>query len=82
MRPPVDKSLFPRLTGISVRHRFFASRTSAPLQNPKSEMREIYRIRAWLAENEVDGAMITAKIDGDGSQIANYSSFRSSNLIF
>jgi circadian clock protein KaiC len=42
------------------------------LQNPKAEMREIYRIRAWLAENEVDGAMITAKIDGGSSQIANY----------
>src|SRR5580692_817501 len=42
------------------------------LQNPKSEIREIYRIRAWLEENEVDGAIITAKIDGDGSQIANY----------
>jgi circadian clock protein KaiC len=42
------------------------------LQNPQSEIREIYRIRAWLAENEVDGALITAKIDGDGSQIAKY----------
>jgi circadian clock protein KaiC len=40
------------------------------LQNPNSEIREIYRIRAWLLENEVDGAIITAKIDG--SQIANY----------
>jgi hypothetical protein len=27
------------------------------------------RIRAWLAENEVDGAMITAKIDGDGPRL-------------
>jgi circadian clock protein KaiC len=42
------------------------------LQNPKSEMREIYRIRAWLAENELDSAIITAKIDGEGSQIVNY----------
>jgi circadian clock protein KaiC len=42
------------------------------LQNPKSEIREIYRVRAWLAENEMDGAIITAKIDGDGSQTANY----------
>lgn len=41
------------------------------LQNPKSEMREIYRIRDWLAENEVDAAIITAKIDGRGSD-ANY----------
>jgi circadian clock protein KaiC len=42
------------------------------LQNPQSEIREIYRIRAWLAENEVDGAIITAKIDRDGSQLAHY----------
>jgi circadian clock protein KaiC len=42
------------------------------LQNPKSEMREIYRIRDWLAENDVDAAIITAKIDGRGSEIANY----------
>jgi len=42
------------------------------LQNPKSEIREIYRIRAWLSENDVDGAIITAKIGDDGSQIANY----------
>jgi circadian clock protein KaiC len=42
------------------------------LQNPKSEMREIYRIRAWLAENEVDAAIFTAKIDGHGSEIGNY----------
>jgi circadian clock protein KaiC len=42
------------------------------LHNPKSEMREIYRIRAWLAENDVDAAIITAKIDGHGSQIVNY----------
>jgi circadian clock protein KaiC len=42
------------------------------LQNPKSEIREIYRIRDWLAENEVDAAIFTAKIDGHGSPIANY----------
>jgi circadian clock protein KaiC len=42
------------------------------LQNPRSEMREIYRIRDWLAENEVDAAIITAKIDGSGSEIASY----------
>jgi circadian clock protein KaiC len=42
------------------------------LQNPKSEIREIYRIRDWLADNEVDAAIFTAKIDGHGSQIANY----------
>jgi len=42
------------------------------LQNPKSEIREIYRIRDWLAKNAVDAAIITAKIAGDGPQIANY----------
>lgn len=42
------------------------------LQNPIAEMREIYRIRDWLADNEVNAAIITAKIDGDGSEIANY----------
>jgi circadian clock protein KaiC len=41
------------------------------LHNPKSEVREIYRIRDWLAKNEVDAAIITAKI-GHGAQIANY----------
>jgi circadian clock protein KaiC len=41
------------------------------LQNPKSEMREIYRIRDWLAENAVDAAIITAKVDGRGTD-ANY----------
>jgi len=42
------------------------------LQNPIAEMREIYRIRDWLADNEVNAAIITAKIDGDGSGILNY----------
>lgn len=42
------------------------------LQNRKSEIREIYRIRDWLAENEVDAAIFTAKIDGHPSAIANY----------
>jgi len=42
------------------------------LQHPKSEIREIYRIRDWLAENEVDAAIFTAKIDGHGTAIANY----------
>jgi circadian clock protein KaiC len=41
------------------------------LRNPTSEVREIYRIRDWLAENEVDAAMITVKVD-HGSEIANY----------
>src|SRR3972149_6838220 len=35
------------------------------LQNPMSEMREIYRIRDWLADNAGKAAIITAKIDGD-----------------
>jgi circadian clock protein KaiC len=42
------------------------------LQNPKAEVREIYRIRDWLAENEVDAAIFTAKIDNHGTRIANY----------
>jgi circadian clock protein KaiC len=42
------------------------------LQNPKSEIREVYRIRDWLAANEVDVAIFTAKIDGRGSAVANY----------
>src|SRR5580700_11031075 len=42
------------------------------LHNPKEEMREIYRIRSWLADNDVDAAIITAKVDGDGSQLVNY----------
>ena len=42
------------------------------LQNPMSEMREIYRIRDWLADNEVNAAIITAKTDGDSSKIVNY----------
>ena len=42
------------------------------LHNPMSEMREIYRIRDWLAVNNVNAAIITAKIDGDGSGIVNY----------
>jgi circadian clock protein KaiC len=42
------------------------------LQNPKSEIREIYRIRDWLAENRVHAAIFTAKIDRHGSPIAIY----------
>jgi circadian clock protein KaiC len=42
------------------------------LRHPKSEIREIYRIRDWLAENAVDAAIFTAKIDAHGSAIANY----------
>jgi circadian clock protein KaiC len=41
------------------------------LQNPLAEMREIYRIRDWLAENDVS-AMITAKVDGATSEYVNY----------
>jgi circadian clock protein KaiC len=42
------------------------------LQNPKAEVREIYRIRDWLAENEVNAAIFTAKIDNRGAEMANY----------
>ena len=41
------------------------------LQNRVAEMREIYRIRDWLAENEAS-AIITAKADGGTSQVVNY----------
>jgi circadian clock protein KaiC len=42
------------------------------LQNPISEMREIYRIRDWLADNDVNAAIITAKIDSDGTGVVHY----------
>jgi circadian clock protein KaiC len=42
------------------------------LQNPVAEMREIYRIRDWLADNNVNAAIVTAKMDGDSSGIVNY----------
>lgn len=41
------------------------------LQNPIAEMREIYRIRDWLIENEMN-AIITAKIEDGISQTVNY----------
>ena len=41
------------------------------LQNPGAEMREIYRLRDWLADNDLT-AIITAKIDGDASSPASY----------
>jgi circadian clock protein KaiC len=43
----------------------------ALLQNPGAEMREIYRLRDWLARNDLT-AIITAKTDGDTSGPANY----------
>src|SRR5438105_1662034 len=42
------------------------------LQNPLAEMREIYRIRDWLADNHVNAAIITAKIDGNSAEMVNY----------
>jgi circadian clock protein KaiC len=42
------------------------------LQNPTAEVREIYRIRDWLAENEVNAAIFTAKVDNHGVAIAKY----------
>ena len=41
------------------------------LHNPIAEMWEIYRIRDWLTDNEIN-AIITAKIDGASSEIVNY----------
>jgi circadian clock protein KaiC len=43
----------------------------ALLQNPSAEMREIYRLRDWLARNDLT-AIITAKIDGNNSAPASY----------
>jgi circadian clock protein KaiC len=42
------------------------------LQDPGAEMREIYRLRDWLAHSDLT-AIITAKIDGDTSAAMNYS---------
>jgi circadian clock protein KaiC len=41
------------------------------LQNPIAEMREIYRIRDWLVDNEMN-AIITAKIEDGISAAVNY----------
>ncbi len=41
------------------------------LQDPITEMREIYRVRDWLADNELT-AIITAKLDGHTSEVAHY----------
>jgi circadian clock protein KaiC len=43
----------------------------ALLQNPGAEMREIYRLRDWLAHNDLT-AIITAKTNGDTASPANY----------
>jgi circadian clock protein KaiC len=43
----------------------------ALLQNPSAEIREIYRLRDWLARNGLT-AIITAKIDGNNSSPASY----------
>ncbi len=41
------------------------------LQNPMTEMQEIYRIRDWLTENEVT-SILTAKTEGGGAEAMNY----------
>jgi circadian clock protein KaiC len=43
----------------------------ALLQNRAAEVREIYRLRDWLAQHELT-AIITAKMDGETSSLANY----------
>jgi len=43
----------------------------ALLQNPGAEVREIYRLRDWLAHSDLT-ALITAKMDGDTSSPAYY----------
>ena len=41
------------------------------LQDPGSEMREIYRLRDWLAENGLT-AILTAKLDGQTAEAVRY----------
>jgi circadian clock protein KaiC len=41
------------------------------LQDPGAEMREIYRIRDWLAENELT-AIVTAKLDSRTAEAVHY----------
>lgn len=41
------------------------------LQDPVAEMREVYRIRDWLAANELT-AIVTAKLEDRTSQVAHY----------
>lgn len=41
------------------------------LQNPAAERREIYRVRDWLADNDMTG-LLTAKIDGGTSAAMQY----------
>jgi circadian clock protein KaiC len=43
----------------------------ALLRDPGAEMREIYRVRDWLARNGLT-AIVTAKLDGDSSRAINY----------
>jgi circadian clock protein KaiC len=43
----------------------------ALLQNRAAESRELYRLRDWLAQNELT-ALVTTKIDGNNAQLANY----------
>jgi circadian clock protein KaiC len=43
----------------------------ALLQNPGAEMREIYRLRDWLARSDLT-AIITTKINGDTATAVNY----------
>lgn len=41
------------------------------LRDPMAEMREIYRIRDWLADNDATG-IITAKVDGGSVELVSY----------
>jgi circadian clock protein KaiC len=41
------------------------------LQNPAAEMREIYRLRDWLARNKLT-AIITTKTNGEASGVVSY----------
>jgi circadian clock protein KaiC len=41
------------------------------LQNPVMELREIHRVRDWLADNELTG-ILTAKMNGDSQSTTHY----------
>jgi circadian clock protein KaiC len=41
------------------------------LRDPIAEMREIYRVRDWLTDNELT-AIVTAKLDGHTPEVAHY----------
>jgi circadian clock protein KaiC len=45
------------------------------LHNPVMELREVHRVRDWLAENELTG-ILTAKTNGDSRKVSHYGSMQ------